>query len=121
MKALRWLVLACALTACTTTGATGGSTNTAITIAKECADQATHVAAINLVGDVGSDLSQVNWSSLLDGLAVRWGVQAVICAVEEVVGESTHNAQASGDKLSSLKATRGAQWLATHPIPVTAP
>lgn len=118
MKRLCGLALVVVLAgSCTTTGTTPGA-STAITIAKECADQATHVAAINIIGDVATALSSDSWTSALTDLVTRWGIAAVDCAVQEVAGEANHNAQASGDKLSSLKATRGLQWLMAHPVGV---
>lgn len=118
MKRLCGLALVVVLAgSCTTTGTTPGA-STAVTVAKDCADQATHVAAINIIGDVATALASDSWTSALTDLVTRWGIAAVDCAVQEVAGEANHNAQASGDKLSSLKATRGRQWLTAHPIGV---
>ncbi len=81
-------------------------------VALDCAESATHNAAINLLDDVATALADRNWVGLLVNLVSRWGNDAVDCAVHEVAGQANHNAMAMGDPLETTKAARGRQWLA---------
>jgi hypothetical protein len=98
------------LAACATTAG-----QTAINIAETCATGAIHDTAVSILGDVGTALAGGGWEAALSALVVKFGIDAVKCAVQQVASDANHDALASGDALSEVKATHGRAWLAEHP------
>lgn len=110
------LLLAAALgvTSCKTV--TVPDAGTVVTIAETCAVKAVHDVALSIIGDVNSALAatEASWEGELAALALKFGSDAVKCAIAEVTNSSIAKASASHDPLESLKAERGKAWLAAH-------
>lgn len=111
------LAMCLGLSACKTVNTPdAGGPPTPVQVAEDCAVGVLHTSALAIIADVGVALASKDWSGLLSDLVTRFGLPAVDCAVQEVAGESNHNAQVSGDSLSTVKAQRGRQWLVAHPV-----
>jgi hypothetical protein len=106
----RLLAAVAFLTACATTAG-----QTAINIAETCATGAIHDTAVSILGDVGTALAGGDWETALAALVMKFGVDAVKCAVQQVASDANAEALASGDALSNVKATHGRAWLVEHP------
>jgi len=92
----------------------GGTLPTSLT---ECAKQATHDTAINLIPAVTTALSTGQWEAVLATLVIQWGESAVKCAVYHVVATSTDAAKATpGDDLAQIRVTNGKTWLTQHGV-----
>jgi hypothetical protein len=116
-----YLVLA-ACKGCATTGTPDGGTTPVISVPSSCADTATHVAALDILGDVETALTSVSFSALLQGMigtVLKDGVtvtaDAVKCAVIEAVNGAASRFKASSDPLEQIKLKNGQAWLGAHP------
>lgn len=94
----------------------GGGGTPIVSTVIDCAEKATHIAALNILDDASAALATGNWEAALADLALRWGQAAVSCAVQQITSDSAHAFQASSDQLEGLKASRGRAYLAAHPV-----
>ncbi len=92
-------------------GGTGGIGTVVVHDVIDCAEKATHAAALGILDDVSTALVTMNWEASLAKLVGDFGQAAVSCAVQEIGGSAAHAFQASGDPLSKTKADRARMYL----------
>ena len=77
----------------------------------DCAQQSLAPAIQSALQDVATALGgAVDWSAQLDGAVVKWGLDAVVCAVTELANDLTHSASRTEDEEAALVNARA--WLA---------
>lgn len=102
---------------CKHTAPVDGGTSTIPGTLVNCAVEATKNAAINIIPDVTTILTTGQWEAGLIQLVVKWGEDAVNCAVYHVTLDSREAARNTpGDDLAKARTDHGTQWLAKRGI-----
>jgi hypothetical protein len=102
---------------CRTTGGTNPPP-VPLNVVADCTVKSVQEIAKDQLTSVEASLLMDDWKNQLANLVAEFGVDAIACIVDHIIGESRVDVMASADKNARFKVERGEQWLIEHQISV---